>query len=337
MATVYSTSEVQPRNRAAYWREVVIKDIARHNFQSSVGPAFHGSLRMGPLGSIGVSLFECDPCETERTRADLVHCRSDDFIVSLQLAGRSVMFQDGREAVIECGNFALLDTARPCGGLHQTGIKCLIITIPRQALQARLGNVAALMARSIPAHKPIAELASGFLRLLPERLDALEARASAAIAEQAIDLIALTFSTETSQGGITLSSPRAVTLLRLKSAIEARLVDPYLKPAAAAAAAGLSVRYANALLALEGFSIERYILHRRLEHCRRALEDPAQAHRTIGEIAFQCGFSDLSHFGRRYRAAYGMAPGDYRRRTQEARLRSGEGVCPAPGRRGTPK
>jgi AraC-like DNA-binding protein len=37
----------------------------------------------------------------------------------------------------------------------------------------------------------------------------------------------------------------------------------------------------------------------------------------IGEIAFSWGFSDLSHFVRRFRAAYGMTPGDYRRRACE--------------------
>jgi AraC-like DNA-binding protein len=77
------------------------------------------------------------------------------------------------------------------------------------------------------------------------------------------------------------------------------------------------VRYANDLLSQEGSSIERYVLHRRLERCRQALEDTAQANRMIGEIAFAWGFSDLSHFGRRFRAAYGMTPGDYRRRGRE--------------------
>jgi AraC-like DNA-binding protein len=47
------------------------------------------------------------------------------------------------------------------------------------------------------------------------------------------------------------------------------------------------------------------------------LEDEAQAHRMIGEIAFSWGFSDLSHFSRRFRDAYSMTPGDYRRHAKE--------------------
>ena len=42
--------------------------------------------------------------------------------------------------------------------------------------------------------------------------------------------------------------------------------------------------------------------------------DPRRAHRTIGEIAFAWGFSDLSHFGRRFKAEFGVSPGEYRRR-----------------------
>jgi AraC-like DNA-binding protein len=134
------------------------------------------------------------------------------------------------------------------------------------------------------------------------------------LAEQLLDLISMIYS----DGDDTrpTSASRASVLQRLKAAIDARLSDPDLKPAEAAAAAGISVRYANALLAEESFSIGRYLLHRRLERCRRALEDPLQANRMIGDIAFSWGFSDLSHFTRRFRAEFGMTPSDYRRQAR---------------------
>ena len=53
-----------------------------------------------------------------------------------------------------------------------------------------------------------------------------------------------------------------------------------------AAAAGTSVRYTNSVLAEEVTSITRYIQERRLVRCRRALEDPQQAHRSLREIAY---------------------------------------------------
>jgi AraC-like DNA-binding protein len=106
-------------------------------------------------------------------------------------------------------------------------------------------------------------------------------------------------------------------VLRLRAAIETRLSDPALNPETAAAAGGISVRYANELLSQENTSLERYILRRRLERCRQTLESPLQAHRTISEIAASWGFSDQSHFNRRFRDAFGMTPGDCRRQAIE--------------------
>jgi len=154
--------------------------------------------------------------------------------------------------------------------------------------------------------------------MLINRLDKLDDTAAATIADQALDLVTLAFATESKTNGVTLSSPRAMALMLLKRAIEARLHDPGLKPAVAASAAGISVRYANALLAQEDTCLERYIIARRLERCRRALEDPTHANRMIGEIAFSWGFADLSHFIRRFKAEFGCTPGEYRKNTQRA-------------------
>ena len=147
--------------------------------------------------------------------------------------------------------------------------------------------------------------------MVAERADAIDESMAPKLVQQALDLVALAF--ETGSGAVAqLSSTRTTTLLRLKSIIEARLSDPSLKPAMVAEATGISVRYTNALLAHEGTSLERFIMLRRLQHCRLALEDPMQLTRTVGDIAYSCGFADLSHFTRRYKAQFGCSPGESR-------------------------
>ena len=313
MTIVCSTLDIHPRDRLSYWLDVATKAFVRHEFHSGTGPSFSGTLRGGSLASLGVATVECDPCEVGRTALDIARDNSDDLLVSVQLAGKMILDQDGRQAVNEQGSFVLLDTGRPYTQVFQTSTRTIVLKIPREALEARLGSVAPLTARTMEAASPIAGLAWGFLSMLPGRLDTLDGPVGLTIAEQALDLVALAFSVETQQSGSTLSSSRATTLLRLKSVIESRLCEPDLRPAAVAAEAGISIRYANTLLSAEGTSLERYILDRRLERCRRALEDPRQAHRTIGEIAFAWGFSDLSHFTRRFKAEFGVSPGEYRR------------------------
>jgi AraC-like DNA-binding protein len=315
MAIVLSTQDVHPRERLSYWRDAM--SVHPHEFTSSSGPAFLGRVRSEMLDNLLVSEFVCDPCDVRRSAANIAQSDCDDFLLCVQIEGRAVFSQLDREAVTERGGFVLVDPRRPFAVSFRGDTRSVRLTLPREAFESRLGAAAAFSTRTMDVRRPLAALASGFLSMLPSRIDAVDKPTASRLAEQALDLIALALSQEMGQTA-TVASARATALFRLKAVIDARLCDPALKPATVAAAAGISVRYANDLLAREGTSVERYILHRRLERCRRVLEDPAQAARMVRETAFAWGFSDLSHFSRRFRARYGLTPGDYRRRAQEA-------------------
>ena len=144
--------------------------------------------------------------------------------------------------------------------------------------------------------------------MLPSHVGKMSHMAEEVLKHQTIDLIAVSLAKMIQSDTPRISSARGLVLLKVRAAIETRLSDPALDGEAVAAAAGVSVRYAYSVLADEGTSIARYIQERRLARCRRALEDPQQAHRSLSEIAYGWGFSDMTHFGRSFRKAYGMLP-----------------------------
>lgn len=309
----HSTNEVHPRERIAYWREVATRAYVRHQFRSDLGSSFSGIIQAAPLSDLGVSTFECDPCRVDRTARDASRDDVDDIHVCFNLSGKSIVEQNGRETVNAPGSFVMLETRRPFVSTFEAKTKANGFTVPRRLLEARLGNATPFTARSIEMQSPVAKITAALFAMLPACVETVDAAVASRITEQALDLMALTISIATQYGGFTLSSTKIVTLMRLKSVIDARLPDPTLNPEVAAAAAGLSVRYSNALLAEEDMSLQRYIVARRLDRCRRAFEDPAQAHRTISDIAYNWGFSDLTHFCRRFKAEFGFSPREYRR------------------------
>jgi AraC family transcriptional regulator, positive regulator of tynA and feaB len=315
MATTFSTDDVHPRDRLAYWREVATKGFARHTFRPTDPMNYDGAVRLGFLGELGVADFECDPGEVSRSANEISSSDGDDLLICAQIDGEGDATQDGRRGVVNGGSFCLLDTRRPFRTNIYRRTRSVIVQVPRQKLDVRLGPITSLTAHTMDGQKALPALAAGFLARLPSCLDAVDVVAAAGLAEQALDLLALALSSETGQNVIALSSSRAATLRRLKFEIESRLADPDLRPSTVAEAVGISVRYANALLSAEQTSLERYIVQQRLERCRRALDDPVQELRSIGEIAYGWGFSDLSHFARRFKAAFGVSPSDYRRRS----------------------
>ena len=313
MQMVLTTADVSPRDRLAYWHDVACKVFVDHECRAQDSTSFSATIHHAPLDQLEVAHVESDGLRESMRRArGIAHGEDNVFFLCAQLAGTSIMSQDGRDAAMRPGDFMLMDAQRTSTNLFPAPYGLLIIKVPHRAMKARLASSSQLTACTISGATGIGGLTSEFIRMIPKRIDDLTPTARAQIGEQVLDLVAIALAEQGARDRPALSSARATALLRLRMEIERRLPDPALDPETAAGVAGISVRYANALLAEEGLSLERLIVSRRLERCRRALEDPAQAHRSIGEIAYAWGFSDQSHFTRRFKAAFGSTPRDYR-------------------------
>jgi AraC-like DNA-binding protein len=98
-----------------------------------------------------------------------------------------------------------------------------------------------------------------------------------------------------------------------------QLTDPLLNPRRIAQAHCISVRHLHKLCHRAGFSPEQWIISQRLERARAELARPDHRKPSISTIATRCGFRDPAHFARRFRAAYGMTPTEWRRLALDAR------------------
>jgi AraC-like DNA-binding protein len=156
-------------------------------------------------------------------------------------------------------------------------------------------------------------MTSAIIGQLPTYAGELGMTATLMLEDQVLDLLALSLATMSDVETARMSSSRTLTRARIMAVINARLTDPTLSAATVASVAGVSTRYANQLLANEGTSIMRLVRDRRLDRCHKALDDPAQKHRSISEIAYGWGFSDMTHFGRSFRSKYGLLPSELRR------------------------
>ncbi len=122
-------------------------------------------------------------------------------------------------------------------------------------------------------------------------------------------------------------------LQRIYDAIERKLGDPDITPARIAQIEGISERYLQKLFECSGDNFTHYLRERRLQRCWAELGNPSEAHRSVSDIAFGCGFSDAAHFSRSFRDRFGVSPRAFRQ--QQAERLSGLGV--KAGQRGWPQ
>jgi AraC-like DNA-binding protein len=100
---------------------------------------------------------------------------------------------------------------------------------------------------------------------------------------------------------------------RIQLFVRDHLRDPDLSPETIAAAHHVSVRLLYRLMAHNGLHLEQWIIDQRLEGARGELASPAGRHKSIAAIAHQWAFATPSHFTRRFRAKYGVTPGEWQR------------------------
>jgi AraC family transcriptional regulator, positive regulator of tynA and feaB len=313
MERIFSTRDVHQRERFAYWKDVACRTLVDHDSAPQDGCSFHADMDAGRLADIGMVLFENSPMEVQRTLLHVSRAKTDDLFLCRQLSGALTIQHEGREVSIGLGDMTLLDPMLPYDARFFAGSKLLVLKLQRRELEARVGKTGQMIARLLNSSGTTSGLTSAFVGLLPEHVGRMSRDAELIVRDQTLDLIAVSLAESLESNIPRLSNSRMLALLKVRTVIDARLTDPDLDVGMVAAAAGLSVRYANTVLAQIDSSVSHLIRTRRLERCRAAFEDPKQRPRTISEIAYGWGFSDMTHFGRAFKEAYGMSPRDYRR------------------------
>jgi AraC family transcriptional regulator, positive regulator of tynA and feaB len=311
MKTVFSTNNVHARDRFDFWHGVACKNLVDHNSLPECRLTFDAQIETGCLGNLELVLFHNSPMQISHTLRHIAHANSDHLFVCRQVAGVVFLEQATREISLEAGDVALLDPLLPYEGNFSAESETLVLKVPRSELEARLGKTRDMVARSIKPVRAEDRLMSSLSAMLPPLTGKMDSISEEMVASHALDLIAVSLSKTMEADRPRVSSAKALVLLKIRSVVEVRLTDPSLGAQAVADAVGVSVRYANAILADQDTSIMRLIQARRLARCRYALEDPNQAHRSVSEIAYGWGFSDMTHFGRRFKKAYGILPSDY--------------------------
>lgn len=318
MQTVFSTKEVHPRDRFDSWHSVACKHIFDHSSQPECRLSFDAEIAVGAVGCVEIVEFHNSAMQVSHTSAHIANAKCDSVFICRQVAGSLSLQQEMREIVLGPGHLTLVDPLLPYEGKFSKDSRTLVLKVPRRELDARLGRIRDVAARLITPVRAEDGLTASLSAMLPSLAGKMSPANATMVGNHMLDLIGVSLAHALEGGPCRVSSAKAVVMSNIRSAIEARLTDASLDAPTIADAVGVSVRYANEVLGEHDTSIMRLIQARRLARCRCALEDPNQAHRTVSEIAYGWGFSDMTHFGRRFKKAFGVLPSDYQRLAKRA-------------------
>ena len=320
VTVVFRPDDVPPRSPADYWHHIVGETVGPHDVRVEGPFGHHDRLAVADVGPVAVGdLSAGAPAEVRRTARHVRLGGSDLCKVHVLAAGRGVVEQDGRQASLRPGDLVFVDLARPARWA-MSAMGAVAVVFPRDLLPLHPDQAAGLTGVRIAGDRGAGAVASSLALQLPRQVDGAGVEGSVRLGTALLDLltVALASRLDGDTGGSLASSvPRAAKrralLMQVLAYIEARLGDADLTPAAVAAAHHVSVRSLYSLFESQETTVAGWIRHRRLERCRRDLLDPGQCQVPVSTVAARWGLPSPAHFSRAFRAAYGLAPVEYRR------------------------
>jgi len=277
-----------------------------------------GPVAWTALGDMVVTEIDSD-AQARLVRASGARLSPPRFFVHLQLQGESLVRQDGREAPLRAGDFTLCDGGRHYEVGCPAGGRLLVLGIPTAKLRRHVACPESLAAVTMSAAAGVSGLLSGFLRhYWLQCRDSLAGEPADQIAVAVLDILGAAYAT-VPRTHAERSSRGTAHRIRIVSYIHAHLYDPDLSPARIAGACRITTRYLHYLFSDGEETVTRYILARRLEASSQALLAESQRGRTVTAIAFDHGFNSATHFGRVFRAQFGVTPREYRARASSER------------------
>lgn len=317
MRTLLSTNDVSARERASYWVDLIC-DVFVQLDCTQVNPDFYGDIVNQPLGRIQVSEVVSTKQFVDRSRRQLARSNDDCLLVSLQLAGRGLVQQDGRSALLSPGDFALYDSTRRYTLTFEEDFRQLVLKAPRPLFTERLDFPERCTATRIGGSSGMGRVASEFLRAVAREAPTLLPHEIERMANTLIDVFAAAFGHSLVNQPLSPGSHRAAQLVRIRMFIEDHLRDAELSPERVAAAHGISTRYLSKLFEDTGNTVARWIWEQRLDRIERDLRDSDLAAHSVSEIAFGWGYNNMSHFSRAFKARFGVCPRTRRNESRSA-------------------
>ncbi|WP_439858368.1 helix-turn-helix domain-containing protein [Pseudomonas syringae] len=302
MAMIFPAEPLRPEDRLDAWQEVVSSTYGLVASQPLNETPFDGRLNVRGQGSVTFTRIQSSPLHYRRLQQDR---ESDHFLLTLSLCPDALVVQNDRESRQGAGDIVLYDSAQPYACSYPEGDDQIVLTVPRKLLLQHIPSAERLVCRTLDGRSALGRVAAVVLTEAwnAEGLsDPLSERLNASL----LDVLSTAFDSVFGDTDIRRQSHQMQQLQRIKQFLLNNLPDTGLTAENIALATHVSPRTLNRLFAQEGTTAIRWLWQQRLSACHDVL---LKRHvRRVSDAALNFGFTNLSHFSRAFKNAYGIPP-----------------------------
>lgn len=297
------------RERYDAWVDTVNRTYGSWDMRPRAGGDYFASLTTKSFDDFSIADCICDPCVGKRGPRNVGKDDREVLAIQLTLDGLEYIRYGDNEYVLKPGDIIVWDNTQRMSFQVEEKLHKISIILPLRRLKDWMPTNWHSIPRKIAGDSSSSALLTSYILSLSESDIGDSNINGEALSEAAVALLASALNQKPFDAPCSLKERQ---LERVKAYVAKNLDNPKLTLAAIAQANNISLRYLHWLFQSTESTAYKYVLEERLARCRRDLMNPLMRDRTITDIAFSWGFSDPTHFSRRFKELYGDCPSDLR-------------------------
>lgn len=312
LPVLFDSDRVALARRWEFCRDVFGRNVLQDEMEACSPAPFRVRLSAAEFGAARAAVLSSSPIRNTRNRQLVAHA-DDEIGFVIPLHGSYLAGHNGAYHPIRPGQLMALSNGISGAVSCPAGGSFLTVIVPRDHLQSRLAQTQLAFGERLSMNEDCLAMLHAYLRIAAKLTAEGLAAGRAMAGQHVVDIMALGLASaqlHRNTGGA--ASVMAARAAQIEAEIDAHFSDSAFTIDVCATRLKLSVRYVQTILQKQGSNFGAEVTRRRLAMARRILENPAGRSLRITDIAIDCGYSDVSHFNRQFRAAYGDSPSGIR-------------------------
>ena len=308
-------ADLDDRARELLWVEQLEALLGSFSVVWSKDHPFEAHMTLTDFGDVQLLETRTTAMRVIRTVQNLEEDGASDFFLNLN-PGSGRLRAEQRGQTLELPQGAMGLTTRGATGVLESEPLNPVwaVSVPRAMLSELIEKPDDFVLRAFDPDAPATQLLKDYLTILFRRDDLGKDLALVGhVSRTLTDLIALALGAN--RDAAELASARGTRAARLQmilAGIQAEFDNPQFSAQTLGTRLGLSPGYIQNLVGETGRPFMDRVLELRLQKARKILSDPNCAGMKVSDIAYACGFNDVSYFNRRFRQRFDASPTQYR-------------------------
>ncbi len=264
--------------------------------------------------NLGCAIMSCAEMENDlfhyvRNSKKISQTGLDLVLVQLITKGEELRIADNIETNVRKGDICFIDLTRNFSSKVENA-KNLTFAIPRTLLALDETEIDGLHGMVLSGETSTAKILGAHLQTLWQEAQFLSLRDAHALSKGTIDLMGALIAPNIEDNCKNTALANA-QIIRIRKFIEDNFHNPALDPDTLCRNFAISRAGLYRIFAPLG-GVADFIRIRRLKRAFELISNSWQNQKSISEIAFVCGFSDLNTFARAFKSRFSMTPSEVR-------------------------